>query len=140
MSSISNLGDVQTRSIVYIPREKQIVPFSGERGKDVHTVDEFIEEVERGVRMRGLRSEDQLDFILSLLKGSALEEVKLCMRGRVRQTSNLFSCLREAFREKLRIPQLSHNFLCPSTVKWGRRERLFPCTLTAAEFDPPTVL
>lgn len=110
MSSIASLGDVQTRSIVYIPREKHIVPFSGESGKDVYTVDEFIEEVERVMRARGLRGEDQVDFILSLLKGSALEEVKLCMRGRVRQPDDLFSCLREAFREKRSTPQLLHAF------------------------------
>lgn len=66
-----------TRSVVYIPREKQIVPFSGEVSKDVHTVDKFIEEVERGMRARVLHEEDQVDFIL--LKGSALEEIKLRM-------------------------------------------------------------
>lgn len=65
MSSIANLGDAQPRSIVYIPREKQIVPFSGEPGKDVHTVDEFIEEVERTMRARGLQGEEQVDFIFS---------------------------------------------------------------------------
>ena len=110
MSTIANLGDVQTRSIVYIPREKHIVPFCGEPGKDVHTVDEFIEEVERAIRARGLRSEDQVDFVLSLLKGPALEEVKLCTRGRVGQPSDLFTCLRGAFREKRSTPQLLHAF------------------------------
>lgn len=110
MSSIANLSDVHTRSIVYIPREKNIVPFSGEPGKDVHTVDEFIEEVERAMRARGLRSEEQVDFILSLLKGSALEEVKLCMRGQVNQPSDLFSFLRGAFREKRSTVQLLHAF------------------------------
>lgn len=110
MSSIANLGDVQTRSIVYIPREKQIVPFSGEPGKDVHTVDEFIEEVERAMRARSLRREDQVDFILSQLKGSALEEVKLCMGGQAKQPSDLFAYLRGAFGEKRTTPQLLHAF------------------------------
>ena len=40
------------------------------------------------MRVRGLRSKDQVDFILSLLKGSALGEVKLCMRGQVRQPND----------------------------------------------------
>lgn len=40
-------------------------------------MDRFIEEMERVMRARGLRSEEQVDFILSRLKGSALEEVKL---------------------------------------------------------------
>ena len=56
MSSIANLSNVQPRSIVYIPRKKLIVPFSAESGKDMHTVDEFIEEVERVMRARGLES------------------------------------------------------------------------------------
>ena len=45
MSSIANLVNVQTRSVVDIPREKQIAPFSGDPEKDVHSVDDFIEEV-----------------------------------------------------------------------------------------------
>lgn len=110
MSSIANLGEAQTKSIVYIPREKHIPPFSGEPGKDVHTVDEFIEEVERAMRARGLRSEEQVDFLLSLLKGSALEEVKLCMGGQTKQLSDLLSYLRGAFREKRTTPQLLHAF------------------------------
>lgn len=100
----------QTRSVVYIPREKQITPFSGEVGKDVNTVDEFIEEVERGMRARALRGEDQVDFILSLLKGSALEEIKLRMRAGAKQPSDIFSYLRDAFREKRTVPQLLNAF------------------------------
>lgn len=109
-SSIASLGDVQPRSIVYIPREKQIVPFTGDPSKDTYLVDEFIEEIERAVRARGLREDDQVDFMLSLLKGSALEEVKLRMHGRVTKLSDLFSYLREAFREKRSTPQLLHSF------------------------------
>lgn len=101
---------VQTRSIVYIQSEKHIVPFSGEPRKDVYTVGEFIEEVERGMRARGLHSEEQADFIFSLLKGSALEEVKLRMGGQVKQPSDLFSYLRGAFREQRTTPQLLHAF------------------------------
>lgn len=110
MSSIVNMSNAQTRSVVYIPREKVIVPFSGEPGKDAYTVDEFIEEVERAMRTRGLNGEDKTDFILSQLKGSALEEVKLCMGGQMRQPDDLFSYLRGAFREKRTTPQLLHAF------------------------------
>lgn len=34
MSALSNMTNVHTRSYVYIPREKQIVPFSGDPSKD----------------------------------------------------------------------------------------------------------
>lgn len=105
MSSIANLGDVQTRPIFYIPREKHIVPFSGEPGKDGYTVDEFIEEVERAMRARGLCNQDQADFVLSTLRGPALDEVKLCMRGQVWEPRDLLTWLRGAFREKRSTPQ-----------------------------------
>ncbi len=79
MSALANMTNVHTRSYVYIPRERQIVPFSGDPGKDRQNVDEFIEELGRVIRVRGLNAEDQVDFILSHLKGSALDEVRLCM-------------------------------------------------------------
>lgn len=60
ISSITNLCDVQTRSIVYIPREKHIVHFCGESGKDANTVDEFIEKVEHSIKARGLRKEERV--------------------------------------------------------------------------------
>lgn len=110
MSSIASLGDVQPRSIVYIPREKPIVPFNGDPCKDTHSVDEFIEEVERAISLRGLRETDQVDFILSHLRGSALDEVKLRTRGQAKRPSDLFAYLREAFREKRTTQQLLHVF------------------------------
>lgn len=45
MSALSNLINSSTRSYVYIPRERQIVPFSGDLAKDVQTIDECIDEV-----------------------------------------------------------------------------------------------
>lgn len=110
MSSIASMGNPQPRSVVYIPREKVIVPFSGEPGKDAYLVDEFIEEVERAMKNRGLPGEDQIDYILSLLKGPALEEVKLRMGGQARQPREVYSYLRDAFREKRSTPQLLHAF------------------------------
>lgn len=106
MSTLANMSNVATRSYVYIPRERQIVPFSGDYVKDGQSVDEFIDEVERVIRVRGLNTDDQVDFILSHLRGSALDEVKLRMGGETKQPSDLFSYLRGAFREKCTTPQL----------------------------------
>ena len=131
MSSLANLGDAQSRPVVYIPREKNIPPFSGVPGKDAHTVDEFIDEVERAMRSRGLRNEEQVDFILSQLKGSALEEVKLRMGVQVRQPSDLFLYLRGAFRDKRTAPQLLHAFYDLEQLD-GKSLRLFARTLSAA--------
>lgn len=110
MSTLANMSNVSTRSYVYIPRERQIVPFSGDFSKDGQTVDEFIDEVERVIRVRGLNTDDQVDFILSHLRGSALDEVKLCMGGEAKQPQDLFSYLRGAFREKRTTPQLLYAF------------------------------
>lgn len=104
------MSNANTKSYVYIPCERQIVPFSGDCCKDNQTVDEFIDEIERVIRVRGLNSEDQVDFILSHLRGSALEEIKLCMGGEIKQPQELFSYLRGAFREKRTTPQLLHAF------------------------------
>ncbi|XP_016371111.1 uncharacterized protein LOC107710775 [Sinocyclocheilus rhinocerous] len=110
MSTLAGLSTGNTRSYVYIPREKQIVPYCGDASKDCQTVDEFIEELERVIHVRGLSEEDQVDFILSHLRGSALDEVKLCMGGEDAQPRELFAYLRAAFREKRTTPQLLHAF------------------------------
>lgn len=47
--------------------------------KDGQSEDELIDEVERVIWVRGLNTDDQVDFILSHLRGSALDEVKLHM-------------------------------------------------------------
>lgn len=110
MSALANMSNVSTRSYVYIPRERQIVPFSGDYVKDGQSVDEFIDEAKRIIRVRGLNADDQVDFILSHLRGSALDEVKLRMGNEARQPSDLFSYLRGAFREKQTTLQLLHAF------------------------------
>lgn len=110
MSTLASLNTVNTRSYVYIPRERQIVPYCGDSSKDGQTIDEFIEELERVIRIRGLSEEDQVDFILSHLRGSALDEVKLCVGREDATPQDLFDCLRAAFREKRTTPQLLHAF------------------------------
>lgn len=110
LSALANMSNASTRSYVYIPRERQIVPFSGDCGIDNQNVDEFIDEIERVIRVQGLNSADQVDFILSHLRGSALDEIKLCMGGEMKQPQELFSYLRGAFREKRTTPQLLHAF------------------------------
>lgn len=110
LSALASLNTVNTRSYVYIPREKQIVPYCGDSSKDSQTVDEFIDELERVIRVRGLGQEDQVDFILSHLRGSALDEVKLCLGGKAAKAQDLFVCLVAAFGEKRTIPQLLHAF------------------------------
>lgn len=76
MAEIAHLSREPPRSCIYVPREHHIQPFSGDFNKDV---DEFIEEVERVLLVRNQTTEVQLDFVLSLLRGAALEEVRLQM-------------------------------------------------------------
>ncbi|XP_065132536.1 uncharacterized protein [Paramisgurnus dabryanus] len=109
-AAIANLSKEPSRSYIYVPRERQIQPFSGDLSKDGRNVDEFIEEVERVLLVRNQSTEDQLDFVLSLLRGAALEEVRLRMGNESDETCDLFEYLRAAFREKRSISQLLQTF------------------------------
>lgn len=73
----ANDNSTSTCSYTYVPRERQIQPFSGECGTDGSSVEEFIEEVERVLRSREQIADEQCDHILSLLRGPAIEEVRL---------------------------------------------------------------
>lgn len=79
-----------TRSYIYVPRERQVQSFCGEWEKDGRSVEEFIGEVERVIRSREQTTDEQCDFILSLLRGPALEEVRLCTGSQLVEPSDLF--------------------------------------------------
>ncbi|XP_038143593.1 uncharacterized protein LOC119785194 [Cyprinodon tularosa] len=109
MTVISSLNTEPTRSYVYVPRERHISPFSGDIEKDGRSVDEFIEEVERVISARNQSAPEQFDFVLSLLRGSALEEVRLRkVDGDV--AKDLFVYLKDAFGDKRSASQLLQNF------------------------------
>ncbi len=110
MAAITNLSREPTRSYIYVPRERHIQPFSGDFNKDGRDVDEFIEEVERVIPARSQAAEDQLDFVLSLLKGAALEEVRMRMGNDPKHPCDIFEYLRAAFREKRSVSQLLQTF------------------------------
>lgn len=106
----ANDNGTSTRSYIYVPRERQIQPFSGECGTEGRSVEEFIEEVERVLRSREQTTDEQCDHILSLLRGPALEEVRLCMRGQTVTPHDLYSYLRNAFGERRSTTQLMQSF------------------------------
>lgn len=110
MTAISSLNTVPTRSYVYVPRERHIAPLSGDIDKDGKSADEFIEEVERVLSARNQSPSEQFDFVMSLLRGSALEEVRLRKDEEPDQISDLFLYLREAFGDKRSASQLLQNF------------------------------
>lgn len=103
-------GRALNRSYICVPRERQVQIFTGELGKDGRSVEEFIEEVERVTRSREQSTEEQCDFILSLLRGPALEEVRLCMRGQSVRRINHLAHLRNAFGERRSVTQLLQSF------------------------------
>ncbi|XP_067381076.1 uncharacterized protein [Channa argus] len=110
MSALSSLSTEPTRSYVYMPRERHIAPFSGDLDKDGRSVDEFIDEVERVLFTRNQSPPEQFDFVMSLLRGPALEEVRLRKDDQTEQTSDLFSYLREGFGDRRSSSQLLQNF------------------------------
>ncbi len=103
-------GCNSTRSYIYVLCERQIQPFCGEYNKDGRSVEKFIKEVERFLRARDQTREEQLCFIISLLRGAVLEEVRLCVGNQSRQASDLFTFLREAFGERRSETQLLQMF------------------------------
>lgn len=109
MAVISSLNTEPTRSYVYVPRERHISPFSGDIDKDGRSVDEFIEEVERVISARNQAAPEQFDFVLSLLRGSALDEVHL-RRADGDVVKDLFVYLKDAFGDKRSVSQLLQNF------------------------------
>ncbi|XP_043983725.1 uncharacterized protein LOC122837437 [Gambusia affinis] len=109
MTVISSLNTEPTRSYVYVPRERHISPFSGDIDKDGRSVDEFIEEVERVISARNQSAPEQFDFVLSLLRGSALEEVRL-RKADGDVVKDLFVYLTDAFGDKRSASQLLQNF------------------------------
>lgn len=106
----ANDNGMSTRSYISVPRERQVQPFSGVCGADGRSVEEFIEEAERVLRSREQTTDEQCDYILSLLYGPALEEVRLCMRGQTVTPRDLYSYLRNAFGERRSTTQLLQNF------------------------------
>lgn len=110
MTAISSLNTVPARSYVYVPRERHIAPFSGDIDKDGRSVDDFFEEVERVLSPRNQSPPEQFDFVMSLLRGSALEEVRLRKDEETDQIGGLFSYLREAFGDRRSASQLLQHF------------------------------
>ncbi|KAL6462436.1 hypothetical protein MHYP_G00288580 [Metynnis hypsauchen] len=89
--------------------ERHISPFSGDIDKDGRSVEEFIEEVERVISARNQSAPEQFDFGMSLLRGSALDEVHL-RKADGDIVKDLFVYLRDAFGDKRSASQLLQNF------------------------------
>lgn len=92
-----------------VPRERHISPFSGDIDKDRRGVDEFLEEAERVISARNQSAPEQFDFVMSLLRGSALDEVRL-RKADGDVVKDLFSYLKDAFGDKRSASQLLQNF------------------------------
>ncbi len=69
------------------PENVTFSPLVVDLGKDDRNVDEFIE-VERVLLVRNQTPEDQADFVLSLLKGAAVEVVRLGKEGQSLRTED----------------------------------------------------
>ncbi|KAK7879663.1 hypothetical protein WMY93_033628, partial [Mugilogobius chulae] len=109
MTAMSTLNTEPTRSYVYVPRERHISAFSGDIDKDGRCVDEFIEEIERALSARNQSAPERFDFVMSLLRGPALDEVRL-RKADGDDVPDLFVYLREAFGDKRSASQLLQNF------------------------------
>lgn len=48
---------------MYIPRDRKIKSFNGLTQSDGHTVDMFVQEIERAMRAGGMSQVEQIDYI-----------------------------------------------------------------------------
>ncbi len=110
MDTIESLKGRLNKSYVYVPRECHISPFTGDIEKDGRTVDEFVEEVERALRARNLTPDDECDFVMSLLRGAALEEVRLRRDVDTDIATDVLTYLRESFTDRRGSAQLLQDF------------------------------
>ena len=67
---------VQYPQVVYVSRERKMKKFSGSRGVDGKTVEDFVNNVKSLISVREMTQIEQADFVLSLLESAAKEEVK----------------------------------------------------------------
>ncbi|XP_039518552.1 uncharacterized protein LOC120473022 [Pimephales promelas] len=110
MATLESLKGGCNKTFVYVPRERHISPFTGDIEKDGRTVDEFIDEVERALRARNMTPNDECDFVMSLLRGAALEEVRLRSNVDTDISTDILTYLREAFTDRRSSAQLLQDF------------------------------
>ncbi|XP_067309558.1 uncharacterized protein [Pseudorasbora parva] len=110
MATLESLKGGLNKTYVYVPRERHISPFTGDSEKDGRTVDEFVEEVERALRARNFTPNDECDFIMALLRGAALEEVRLRSDVDTDTATDILTYLREAFTDRRSSAQLLQDF------------------------------
>ncbi|KAL0161724.1 hypothetical protein M9458_045449, partial [Cirrhinus mrigala] len=110
MDTIESLRGGLNKTYVYVPRERHISPFTGDIEKDGRAVDEFVEEVERALRARNLTPDDECDFVMSLLRGSALEEVRLRRDVDTDIATDVLAYLKESFTDRRSSAQLLQDF------------------------------
>lgn len=97
-------------SVFYVARDKKIKPYIGT--KDERELENFIEEVESAINVRKIPASGQTAFIVSLLEGTAREEIRLRRADR-EDAQTLLALLRDAFGEKRSTTQLLRDFYNP---------------------------
>lgn len=100
MDTTESLRGGLNKTYVYVPREHHISPFTGDIEKDGRTVDEFVEKVELALRARNLTPDHECDFVMSLLRGSALEKVHLRRDVDTNTATDVRTYIKETFTDR----------------------------------------
>lgn len=112
-SSTSASGDAA--KFIVLPRERKVQKFSG-KTDSTQGVDEFIDDVKAVFSSRKMSTEEQVDFILSHLHGTARDELKMYPESERKNPKRIFDILNDVFGEKRSRSQLLKAF-------YDRRQR-----------------
>ena len=106
----SSFFSLSLPQVVYVSRERKMKKFSGSRGVDGETVEDFVDNVKSLISDRKMTQIEQTDFVLSLLESAAKEEVKLRPVAARDTSDKICNILLEACGERRTIPQLLKSF------------------------------
>ena len=95
--------ELRNREIYFPPKEKKIKPFNGSDGAPVG---DFVEDVRAGIKLRRLRGENAVDYVLAHLEGAARQELKHRPDKEKGDAKSILKILLETFGDRLTLGQL----------------------------------
>ena len=103
--------EMNKRKVVYLAPTREMSKFSGyvRKDGDIH-IDDWIEEIQNAIEIRGLSREESIDFIYSNLTGSAKDEIRYRNYDERHNPTAIFRILRETFGEREGITVLQRQF------------------------------
>ncbi|XP_072170020.1 uncharacterized protein [Diadema setosum] len=94
--------ELQRREVFFPPKEKKIRPFDGTDG-----VDDFIEDIRAGMKLRKLKGEGAVDYVMAHLEGAARQEIRHRPAGEKEDAESILRTLELTFGDRKTVGQLT---------------------------------